>query len=184
MTNISESVCPVCGNQTLEPGERTDVGFGMSMSVQVGPDYCFTCGYVEAGADPDDSSFEFYAKCWELQVDPSPPAVTFKRRPLVAAYQEWIDKNVPGTGYGLCFEMAVLLMRDFPSFTLVGGTYFCSNWGPREHYWCTDDEGFIVDPTAQQFPSGGRGLYAGSAITKDRHLWSRVEEILKKGTAL
>lgn len=61
---------------------------------------------------------------------------------------------------GKCKEMSEALVAEDPSLTLVRGHYFCPIWGRDDgHWWCTKEDGTIVDPTAKQFPSEGCGIY-------------------------
>ncbi|MBU2007445.1 MAG: hypothetical protein KKF08_18910 [Gammaproteobacteria bacterium] len=73
-------------------------------------------------------------------------------------YQYWIRKNVDTT-YGKCASVTEAMCAAFPELTRVRGHYYCVAWGEREHWWCKDQDGNIVDPTAGQFPSKGRGVY-------------------------
>lgn len=60
--------CPICNNDSLCHGEEVSVEVGF---VQVSPDSCDVCGYLQRGAyddvTPDSTFFQF---CWELQVAP------------------------------------------------------------------------------------------------------------------
>lgn len=60
---------------------------------------------------------------------------------------------------GKCKEMSEALILKDPSLTLVRGTYWDYMWGDQPHWWCTREDGTIVDPTAKQFPSKGQGDY-------------------------
>jgi hypothetical protein len=73
-------------------------------------------------------------------------------------YRDWIDKNVT-EAMGKCAEVTALMVSQFPELTRVRGHYYCVVWGEREHWWCVATDGSIVDPTASQFPSKGRGHY-------------------------
>lgn len=61
------TVCPVCRNGRFCKGESVDVGIG---SVQVSAGICSACGFIESSCYQDNGSYEFYLKCWELQVRP------------------------------------------------------------------------------------------------------------------
>ncbi len=70
----------------------------------------------------------------------------------------------PEEGYrkfrGKCREMSEALAAADPTLRLVRGFYSCPLWGTREpHWWCAQSDGTIVDPTREQFPSAGGGLY-------------------------
>jgi hypothetical protein len=60
---------------------------------------------------------------------------------------------------GKCKEKAVELAAVKPSLRVVKGHYHCPIWGNQQHWWCEDENGVVVDPTAKQFPSGGIGEY-------------------------
>lgn len=56
---------------------------------------------------------------------------------------------------GKCKEFCDALILERPELTLVRGHYFEPQWARDEaHWWCTEPDGTIVDPTAKQFPSG------------------------------
>ena len=59
---------------------------------------------------------------------------------------------------GNCKEMCELVKED-PTLTLVRGHYYDPSWGEQPHWWCTKPDGTIVDPTKDQFPSKGDGVY-------------------------
>lgn len=57
---------------------------------------------------------------------------------------------------GKCKEMCDELIKKDPSLKLVRGHYYDPIWNSdQQHWWCVDRKGEIVDPTADQFPSGG-----------------------------
>lgn len=60
---------------------------------------------------------------------------------------------------GKCREMSEALCAEDPTLTLVRGHYFCPEWGEQSHWWCQREDATVVDPTAAQFPSKGRGEY-------------------------
>jgi hypothetical protein len=72
-------------------------------------------------------------------------------------YDDWISENVDET-YGKCAELTLEMQEAFPELTRVRGHYYCYVWGEREHWWLLDEE-TVVDPSADQFPSKGTGLY-------------------------
>lgn len=74
-------------------------------------------------------------------------------------YDAWIVANVPGDGYGRCGEVTLAMLAAFPELTRVRGHYLDPLWGEREHWWLVTPWGEIIDPTAAQFPSRGRGVY-------------------------
>ena len=73
-------------------------------------------------------------------------------------YRTWIEQNVTET-YGACAEVTEAMAETFPELTRTRGFYVCPAWGSRDHWWLTTLEGDIVDPTAAQFPSQGKGAY-------------------------
>lgn len=61
---------------------------------------------------------------------------------------------------GKCREMSEQAVKDDPSLVLVRGHYFCPIWGTSEqHWWTVRPDGSIYDPTSNQFPSKGFGIY-------------------------
>lgn len=73
-------------------------------------------------------------------------------------YSKWIKENVP-EAYGKCVDATANMAQAFPELKRVRGQYICAIWGERDHWWCVDGMGNIVDPTASQFPSKGLGIY-------------------------
>lgn len=82
-------------------------------------------------------------------------------------YSNWIKTNVNQEthGYGECHEVSHAMAAVFTELTVKKGFYHCHSWGRRTHWWLVDEDGQIVDPTARQFPSAGRGDY--QAISDD-----------------
>jgi hypothetical protein len=61
---------------------------------------------------------------------------------------------------GKCKQMSEEACKTDPSLTLVRGHYLCPIWGVEEpHWWCERQDGSILDPTKDQFPSKGMGVY-------------------------
>jgi hypothetical protein len=77
------------------------------------------------------------------------------------AYAQWIDENYPTqvAAFGACHEATDRMVAAFPELRQVRGYYVDRRWGEREHWWCVDPAGQVVDPTARQFPSRGYGEY-------------------------
>lgn len=77
------------------------------------------------------------------------------------------DQELPKNGAtdyrkfrGKCKEMSESACAEDPTLTLVRGHYFCPLWNTDEaHWWCVRQDGSIVDPTKDQFPSRGAGIY-------------------------
>ena len=74
-------------------------------------------------------------------------------------YAEWIREHVQSDGYGQCAELTEQMARAFPELKRVRGHYYDICWGERAHWWLVTPDGYIVDPTAAQFPTKGRGHY-------------------------
>lgn len=60
---------------------------------------------------------------------------------------------------GRCKELAEEAVRNDPSLRLARGHYYCPVWGEQAHWWCVKHDGTVVDPSKEQFPSGGLGVY-------------------------
>jgi len=73
-------------------------------------------------------------------------------------YEDWIKENV-FDGTGRCLEFSMKMKEVFPELKLVRGHYICYCWGKRDHWWLKTEEGVLVDPTKNQFPSKGSGEY-------------------------
>jgi hypothetical protein len=69
-------------------------------------------------------------------------------------YAAWIMEHCPDykSAYGMCSGTTVNMVEAFPELRRVRGHYHCPSWGEREHWWCVDERGSVVDPTAHQFP--------------------------------
>jgi len=70
----------------------------------------------------------------------------------------------PEEGYplyrGKCKEYSEAACAADPTLTLVRGHYFCPIWNTDEpHWWTVKPDGSIYDPTREQFPSKGHGIY-------------------------
>lgn len=76
-------------------------------------------------------------------------------------YQAWIVATCATfeAAYGQCHKMAEALVTVFPELRIAKGFYHDPLWGRRQHGWCVDPEGRIVDPTSHQFPSAGFAEY-------------------------
>lgn len=60
---------------------------------------------------------------------------------------------------GKCKEFSEEEIKKDPTLTLVRGHYYCPVFGEQPHWWCIKPDGTIIDPTALQFPSEGKGTY-------------------------
>jgi len=82
----------------------------------------------------------------------------------MAAHSDIEDSMDAMDGYrmfrGRCHELSEAAVAADPSLTLVRGHYYCPIWNRDEaHWWTVRPDGSIHDPTAQQFPSAGLGIY-------------------------
>lgn len=69
-------------------------------------------------------------------------------------YAAWIeDFLLRCDPYGRCSEATLAMVKLFPELRRACGFYHCA-WGPRQHWWCVDAQGNIIDPTVTQFPPG------------------------------
>lgn len=77
------------------------------------------------------------------------------------AYRRYIAglKLTEKSAYGRCEFVCKVMVEKFPELNLIRGYYWDVEWGKREHWWITDLEESIIDPTAIQFPSKGIGHY-------------------------
>lgn len=79
---------------------------------------------------------------------------------MKAEYQAWIEAALAGgNGYGECKKVTQEMSEVFPELKRVSGFYYDMSWGRRQHFWMITPDGTVVDPTAAQFPSLGRGHY-------------------------
>lgn len=60
---------------------------------------------------------------------------------------------------GKCKEMSEARVKANPTLMLVRGYYYCPVWGEQPHWWTKAADGTIHDPTKDQFPSKGSGVY-------------------------
>ena len=84
-------------------------------------------------------------------------------RDLMAEPNDQDYADLPENAYlkyrGKCKEMSEALVAADPSLTLCRGHYHCPMWGEQAHWWCKKQDGTIIDPTKDQFPSRGAGEY-------------------------
>lgn len=80
------------------------------------------------------------------------------QKSIPTPYAAWIVANVTEP-YGRCAEETTRMVGIFPELRRVRGHYYCSVWGERTHWWLVAPDGAIIDPTADQFPSAGAGVY-------------------------
>ena len=60
---------------------------------------------------------------------------------------------------GKCKELVEEVVSTDPMLEVVRGHYICPFWGEQEHWWAEKPDGKVVDPSAKQFPSKGKGEY-------------------------
>lgn len=60
---------------------------------------------------------------------------------------------------GKCKEMSEQYIKEHPGCILTKGWYYCPYIGAQQHWWVKDSDGNIIDPTKNQFPSKGNGIY-------------------------
>ena len=73
----------------------------------------------------------------------------------MVTYQGWIDTKL-ATGQDpqtACAEWTAEMKARFPELIRVRGQIALSNLWLRDHWWLTDPNGTIVDPTVSQFDS-------------------------------
>lgn len=168
MSILPPSNCPICNNdEGFEEGEKVDVGWGSgAYGVKAGPDRCLICGYVE-----NELNFDHFQKCWELQIDPYPPQPISRLGEFDPKYQAYfMDKQ---DAYGNCHYQCIKMKKAFPELRIVYGDYMDLYWGPREHFWCVDENDTIVDPTGIQFPSQSK-IYSSRRYISVDELESRL----------
>jgi hypothetical protein len=86
-------------------------------------------------------------------------------------YKQWIDDwLLSHSSIAACSSATWDMMRTFPELRRVRGHYYCTIWGPREHWWLIATDGSVVDPTAEQFPSRGTGEYVELDYFRDTSL--------------
>lgn len=75
-----------------------------------------------------------------------------------------------------------LLAKTFPELRIVRGIYIDPSWGERDHFWCIDENDSVIDPTQDQFPSHGKGIYAGNVASNAviEYLKSRFERSINE----
>ena len=61
---------------------------------------------------------------------------------------------------GKCKSLSEQWVSEHPEYRLVRGHYFCPIWNKEEaHWWTVGKDGTIYDPSKDQFPSKGLGIY-------------------------
>lgn len=61
---------------------------------------------------------------------------------------------------GRCKELSDAACAADPTLRLVRGHYWCPMWNTEEpHWWTVRQDGSIYDPSREQFPSRGSGVY-------------------------
>ena len=88
-------------------------------------------------------------------------------------YQTWIDEHYPTPKSALmqCAGATAKMVKAFPELTRIRG-HICVMGDMREHWWCQDRAGAVVDPTRRQ--------YQGQAIVGYDPLPADAEEPVGK----
>ena len=61
---------------------------------------------------------------------------------------------------GKCKEYCEIAIKNDPTLTIIRGYYYCPVWDREEqHWWTKMANGSTYDPTSNQFPSRGAGIY-------------------------
>lgn len=60
---------------------------------------------------------------------------------------------------GKCQTICEAIAVAHPEFRLVRGHYFCPMWNRDRGHWWLECDGVVYDPTRDQFPSKGSGVY-------------------------
>lgn len=82
------------------------------------------------------------------------------RRSCDTSWESRMSQSDYLTYRGKCKELSELECSKNPSLRLTRGHYYCPIWNSDEpHWWCVDEHGTVVDPSAKQFPSRGSGIY-------------------------
>lgn len=69
--------------------------------------------------------------------------------------QEWIKANVKFPHGACLFYSTVVAALFYPELKLIRGQHSAQREKDTCHYWCEDDRGIIIDPTAAQYQAGG-----------------------------
>ena len=80
---------------------------------------------------------------------------------MLTKYSKWIKENIPTAEEACdqCTFYSKAMVMKFPELTLVAGYYQDNYDGNTRHWWCTDANGEIIDPTAKQFHPKATGIY-------------------------
>lgn len=71
-----------------------------------------------------------------------------------------MDKESNYSKYrGKCKEFVDAMIAKDSTLKAVRGHYYDAQWGAQEHWWAIKPDGTIIDPTALQFLSKGKGVY-------------------------
>lgn len=60
---------------------------------------------------------------------------------------------------GKCYTICKAISDVHPEFLLTRGHYFCPFWNENRQHWWLEINNIIFDPTKEQFPSKGAGIY-------------------------
>lgn len=95
--------------------------------------------------------------------------------------EQWLDQN---RAYGKCHEGVKAMKEAFPELIAVPGHVSC-DWGLRDHWWLTDPNGNVVDPTVSQFGvvfsyqpwKPGDEVRVGKCMNCGSEIWRSVQTL-------
>jgi len=89
---------------------------------------------------------------------PSGAALSFNHILIVEIimdkYQQWIKDNVTNPNLQ-CAKYTLEMLEAFPELKRVRGYYHDFFQGRRPHWWLVKPDGYVIDPTVEQFCLGG-----------------------------
>lgn len=73
---------------------------------------------------------------------------------MINKYKEWIEKYIASNKFiaGLCASVTQDMCKEFSELKRIPGHVIWADGSSREHWWCEDQFGNIIDPTASQWP--------------------------------
>jgi hypothetical protein len=103
-------------------------------------------------------------------------------------YGEWIAEYVrrhDGAVLGKCRDAVTEMRAAFPELTEKRGHVYVMGWGKRGHAWLVDPGGFVVDPTASQFPGimlyeewqPGDEVRVGKCMNCGDDIWEAIQSL-------
>lgn len=72
---------------------------------------------------------------------------------MINKYREWIEKYIASHKFivGLCASATQNMCKEFPELKRVPGHVIFADGTIHEHWWCEEESGNIIDPTAKQW---------------------------------